>query len=98
MLSMICLVDLRLGIDVLSEIHRLEREAVAVGSDQAELLLAGKHEATERGHARLLHRMLEQDVRPARRDRRGGDEEIGAIEVDRIDCVLGNETGDVDGA
>ena len=55
--------------------QRLERERVAHRPDQAELLLAGEHEAAERGHAGLLHRLEQQHVRagaaPRRRRGRG---------------------------
>src|SRR4051812_41011093 len=78
--------------------QRLERERVAHRADQAELLLPGEDEAAERGHTRLLHRLEEQDVRAARSLGAGRDEEVRAVEVDRVDLLEPNEPGDVDRA
>ena len=72
--------------------------ASPIGPDQAELLLAGEHEAAEGGHLGLLHRLEQEHIRAARRLRGGGDEEVGAVEVDRVDLLEPDEAADLDRA
>ena len=92
------LVDLGLRVDVLGDEQRLEHERVALRPDQAELLLAGEHEAADRADLLLLQHLPEQHVRAARGRRRRGDEEVGAVEVDRVDLAERDEPLDVDRA
>ena len=96
--SLTSAVDLVLGFDVLGHEERLEREHVALGPDQAELLLAREDERSERRDARLAHRLGEQRIRPPLGLERRGHEVVGAVEVDRIDLLGGDETGDLDRA
>ena len=85
-------------VHVLREEERLQGERLALGPDQAELLLAGLDEAAEGAHAPLLHRLEQEHVRPPRRRRARRDEEVGAVEEDRIDLVEPHEACDVDRA
>src|SRR5215208_6440535 len=92
------LVDLVLRLDVLVDEERLEHERIALGANQRELLLAGEPELAERRDALLLHRLEQQRVGAALRLGTGGDEEVGAIEEDRIDLLEPDEARDVDRA
>src|SRR2546427_216226 len=66
--------------------------------DQAQLLLAGEDERAERRDALLLHRLEQQHVRAPLRLGAGGHEEVGTVEVDRVDLLDMDEARDVDRA
>ena len=83
---------------VLADEERLERQRLADRPDQAKLLLAGEHEAAERGDLGLLHRLQQQHVRAARGLGACRDEEVGAVEVGRIDLLEPDEPADLDRA
>src|SRR5207253_3157336 len=63
-----------------------------------ELLLAREHEAAEGCDLSLFHRLEQQHVRPTLRLGACGDEEVRAVEVDRIDLLESHESTDVDRA
>ena len=92
------LVDLRVVLHVVVDEERLERERVPHRPDQAELLLAGEHEAAERGDVRLLHRLVQQHVGTACGFRAGGYEVVRPVEVDGIDVGELHEAADLDRA
>src|SRR4029450_3490253 len=73
-------------------------ERVSLRSDQREVLSATQHESADRSHPRLLHRLEQEHVKTPLRRRLRGSEVIGAVEVDRIDLVEGNEPRDIDRA
>ena len=92
------LVDLGVVLDVLVDEERLECERIAHRADQAELLLPREDEAAERGDVRLLHRLVEQHVRPPRGLGARGHEEVRAVVVDRVDLGELHEAADLDRA
>ena len=92
------LVDLGLRVDVLDEVERLEHETLAPRAHEAERLAPGADETADRRDAGLLHRLEQQLVRAALRRCRAGDEEVGAVDPDRIDVLERDEALDVDRA
>ena len=92
------LVDLGVLVHILVDEERLQRERVAHGTDQAQLLLAGQDESPERRDTAVLHRSEQQDVRPPRGFGGCGDEVVRAVEVHRIDLADLDEAADLDRA
>ena len=88
--------DLRVGVDVLVEVERLEHERVAAAADEAERLAAGAHEAPERTGARLAHRLEQQPVGRRWAAVAPGYEEVGAVAPDRVDLLDRDELRDLD--
>ena len=80
--------------DLVVEEHLLQRDHAVAHAQAAEVLALAHHVLADRGEAGLLHRLAHQRVHLLGALLRA--EEVGAVEVDRIDLLVGDEVGDVD--
>ena len=82
------------GADLVRPVHRLQEKGPLPDPEGGEVLLAEEDDLGDGDPARLGQCLLEQPV--GLEARRLGDNVVGAVEVDRVDHLQGDEVDDVD--